>query len=289
MKVLLTGAGGQLGQCFQDRVPAEWELLALDSAGLDITDANAVQSCVEKFRPDIIVNAAAYTAVDKAELDKEQAFAVNAKGTLHLAQAAEAVGARFFHVSTDYVFDGNQETPYKETDAPNPTSVYGMSKLAGELLAFANCSRTTILRTAWVFSEYGGNFVKTMLKVGATRDTLNVVADQWGCPTYAGDIANAIIHLIKHPEVPNGLYHYCGNERTNWCEFAKVIFEVAGRYEEKYKRVKVNAITSEEYPTPVKRPKQSALDCANFTAYSSKLSEWYNSLVWVMSTIMADS
>lgn len=261
MKVLLTGAGGQLGRCFQDRVPTEWNLLALDSAGLDITDANAVRTCVEMFQPDVIVNAAAYTAVDKAESDNEQAFAVNAKGTLYLAQAAELVGARLFHVSTDYVFDGNQETPYRETDTPNPTSVYGMSKLAGELLAFANCSRTTVLRTAWVFSEYGENFVKTMLKVGATRDMLNVVADQWGCPTYAGDIASAIIYLIQQEEIPAGLYHYCGDERTNWCEFAKVIFDVAGRYDEKYKCVKVNAITSKEYPTPVKRPKQSGLNC----------------------------
>lgn len=289
MKVLLTGATGQLGRCFQERVLKNWDLLALSSSQLDITDKNAVMKCVRQFRPSVIVNAAAYTKVDKAELDRERAFAVNAQGTLHLALAAELEGAIFFHISTDYVFDGTQETPYKETDNPNPTNIYGMSKLAGELLAFAHCSRAVVLRTAWMFSEYGEDFVKTMLNVGATRDSLNVVADQWGCPTYAGDVAHAIIYLIRHPELCYGLYHYCGEKRTNWCELAREIFRIASVYRPQYQHIRVNAITSEEYPTPVKRPKQSSLDVHRFLSTGGGVPDWRAGLVAVVSAYLVES
>ena len=169
MRILLTGAKGQLGQCFKDRLPENWELIATDSQTLDITDESAVLNMVKNFQPDAVVNAAAYTAVDKAESDHDKAFAVNAEGTRNLAAAAQAVAAKFVHVSTDYVFSGHAKNPYSEKDAPEPTGVYGKSKLAGELLALSANPNSMVIRTSWVFSEYGNNFVKTMLRLGRGR------------------------------------------------------------------------------------------------------------------------
>lgn len=256
MKILLTGAGGQVGRCFLDRVPFQWEVLALTSSDLDITDQLAVVRQVNAFHPDVIVNAAAYTAVDLAEKNSEHAFAVNALGVKYLAQAAEQIGARFFHLSTDYVFDGQKCTPYKETDTPNPLSVYGQSKLAGEQMAFAYCTKSVVIRTSWVFSEYGQNFVKTMLRLSREQDSIHVVNDQWGCPTYAGDVAGIIIQLIRQNKVLHGLYHYCGNQVMSWYEFAKMIFSVANL-------IKMNAqavpIPSNGYKTVATRPQYSVL------------------------------
>lgn len=185
MKVLLTGSKGQLGSCFQDRLPAGWEIWATDSDVLDITDLNAVRVAVTNFQPNIIVNAAAYTAVDKAETEHELATLINKVGPENLAVAANEVGARLVHVSTDYVFDGTASTPYIETDVTNPLGMYGLTKLDGEIAVAAVQPEAIIIRTAWVFSEYGNNFVKTMLRLAKERDTLSIVADQRGCPTYA--------------------------------------------------------------------------------------------------------
>ncbi len=262
IKVLLTGANGQLGKCFQDVSPIEFELLAKNSSELDITDEQQVEHIIKAFAPDFIVNAAAFTAVDKAEEEKERAFDINAKGVLYLAKCAEEVGATLIHISTDYVFDGKSLTSYIETDIPNPVSIYGMSKLAGEYLAFTNCSNVIVLRTAWVFSEYGHNFLKTMLRLAENREEISVVSDQYGNPTYAGDVAKVVVQLILRKKQGRVLYHCAGNAQMSWCDFAKQIFRQAGTFSNKYSRVLVKGISSQDYPTPVKRPENSRLDCS---------------------------
>ena len=224
MRTLLTGAKGQLARCLRDRLPEDWELIATDSTSLDITDTEAVHHMIKNFQPDAIVNAAAYTAVDKAEENAEAAFAVNATAVHNLAAAARAAHARFIHISTDYVFDGEGKRPYRETDYTNPRSTYGQSKVAGELLALAAHPESTIVRTSWLFSEYGSNFVKTMLRLAKERDSLSIVHDQTGCPTYAGDLAHAIISLLQQPTSPRGIFHYCGNKSATWYEFTKASF-----------------------------------------------------------------
>lgn len=208
MRTLLTGSKGQLARCFRDRLPENWELIATDSTSLDITDTEAVRNMVQNFQPDAIVNAAAFTAVDKAEAHVSTAFAVNATAVHNLASAARACQARFIHISTDYVFDGTNKTPYKEQDYTNPQSVYGRTKVAGELLALAANPDSVIIRTSWLFSEYGNNFVKTMIRIAGERDNLSIVHDQTGSPTYAGDLAQAIITLLQQPVAPRGIYHY---------------------------------------------------------------------------------
>ena len=185
MKVLLTGATGQLGRCIQDRFPNEWQLIALDSKELDITDNVKVDQYISEMKPDVVINAAAYTAVDKAETEVEQAFLVNATAVGYLAKACNAIGARLIHISTDYVFDGTSSIPYTTLDAPNPINVYGKSKLAGELLALAHNPLSQVIRTSWIYSEYGNNFVKTMIRLADEgREVISVVDDQIGCPTY---------------------------------------------------------------------------------------------------------
>ncbi len=197
MRVLLTGAYGQLERCLLDRFPADWITLACGSAELDITDRVAVVRVVKKFKPDVIMNAAAYTAVDKAETDRTRALKINAIGPENLAQAAKMIGARFIHISTDYVFDGVKKTPYTEQDPPCPINFYGLSKWEGEKRVFEVLPEAIVIRTSWMFSEYGNNFVSTMLRLAQTRSELHVVNDQYGCPTYAGDLAQAI-HARRH-------------------------------------------------------------------------------------------
>lgn len=266
MKVLLTGSKGQLGSCFQDRLPQGWEVWATDSDVLDITDLARVKQAVAQFAPNVIVNAAAYTAVDKAETERELAALINETGPKNLALAANDVGARLMHVSTDYVFDGTATTPYVETDETNPLGVYGKTKLDGEIAVAAIQPEAIIIRTAWVFSEYGNNFVKTMLRLANDRDTLGVVADQHGCPTYAGDIAFAIINLLK-AEAKGGVYHYCGADEMSWHEFAEKIFAYANEVKLLDKHMVVNEISTEDYKTPAARPKYSILSKAKIAEY----------------------
>ncbi|AVJ16949.1 dTDP-4-dehydrorhamnose reductase [Serratia sp. MYb239] len=258
MKVLLTGSKGQLGSCFQDRLPQGWEVWATDSEQLDITDGVKVHEAVLRFKPDVIVNAAAYTAVDKAESEHELAALINEIGPCNLALAAKEAGARLIHVSTDYVFDGSAKTPYVESAATNPLGVYGKTKLAGEQAVIAALPDAIIIRTAWVYSEYGNNFVKTMLRLGQERDSLGVVSDQYGCPTYAGDIAAAIIELLKN-NVKGGIYHYCGSEDMSWFDFAKKIFELASETQLLNKNVIVNSIGTKDFKTLAARPQYSVL------------------------------
>lgn len=273
MKVLLTGANGQLGRCFIDRVPTGWEVLATDSDTLDITDLEKVKETVLAFQPDVIVNAAAYTAVDKAENDREMAKLINEQGPSNLALVAKAANCRLVHVSTDYVFDGQADSPYLESDVTNPLGVYGKTKLDGEIAVTAIQPEAIIIRTAWVFSEYGSNFVKTMLRLAKDHEVLNIVADQRGCPTYAGDIAIAILDLLE-VDAEGGIYHFCGDKDVAWNEFAEFIFTSAVEQGVLTHSPKVNAITSEQYPTPAQRPKFSLLNCEKIKAYGITLSLW---------------
>ncbi|WP_416262018.1 dTDP-4-dehydrorhamnose reductase [Gibbsiella quercinecans] len=284
MKVLLTGSKGQLGSCFQDRLPAGWEVWATDSDTLDITDLDTVKQAVAQYQPNVIVNAAAYTAVDKAETEPALAGLINATGPKNLALAAKEVGARLVHVSTDYVFDGEATTPYVETDATNPLGVYGQTKLEGELAVAGVLPEAIIIRTAWVFSEYGNNFVKTMLRLAKDRDTLGIVADQRGCPTYAGDIAQAIIDLLQK-EAEGGIYHFCGDKEVAWNEFAEAIFAAALKQGKLARVPRVNAITTEQYPTPAQRPAFSVLNCEKIKALGIILSDWEAKVVDVISAI----
>ncbi|MCA6954956.1 dTDP-4-dehydrorhamnose reductase [Pectobacterium polaris] len=282
MKILLTGANGQLGRCFQDRLPAEWEILATDSAELDITNLEHVERTVKQFKPDAIVNAAAYTAVDKAESEPELAAKINVTGPENLAIVASKQGIRLVHVSTDYVFDGNATEPYREDSVTNPLSVYGKTKLAGEQAVAKASSEAIIVRTAWVFSEYGNNFVKTMLRIGKERDALSIVGDQRGCPTYAGDLAQAIISLLdKNAE--GGIYHYCGDEEVSWYEFAEEIFKFAVQNSVLSKAPTLASITTQQYPTPAHRPVYSSLSGEKLKKQGVNFSGWRVALEKIVS------
>ncbi|MEY4921518.1 MAG: hypothetical protein RLY17_235 [Pseudomonadota bacterium] len=281
MKVLLTGANGQLGRCFSDRCPAGWDILATDSATLDITDLEQVKRAVATFQPDFIVNAAAYTAVDKAEIECDAAALINEIGPKNLATVAKDVGARLVHISTDYVFDGDATTPYIENAPTNPLGVYGQTKLNGEIAVSQAQPEALIIRTAWVFSEYGNNFVKTMLRLAQVRERLGIVADQRGCPTYAGDIASAVITLLQK-EAPGGIYHFCGDSEVAWNEFAEIIFSSALHQGVLALIPTVDGITTEQYPTPAKRPKYSVLNCEKIQNEGVVLSPWQEQLQFVI-------
>ena len=263
-KVLVTGAKGQVGSELIKLAPAGFTVIGLGSEQLDITDQEQVNATVALHQPDLIINAAAYTAVDKAESDSDNAFAVNEQAVAWLAQAAVQADIPLFQISTDYVFDGESTTPYKETDPVNPQSVYGASKLAGEQVLAATHNKHIILRTSWVFGAEGNNFVKTMLRLGKERDELSVVADQHGCPTSAASIADVLwefAELYKQKNsLPWGIYHFSNSPACTWHEFAVEIFKQAKEKGLIEKEPKVNAITTAEYPTPAKRPVWSVLE-----------------------------
>ncbi|KDN12665.1 dTDP-4-dehydrorhamnose reductase [Snodgrassella communis] len=260
MRILLTGSKGQVGSCLRDRLPENWELIASDSQTLNITDAHNVHNMVKTFEPDIIINAAGYTKVDAAETDIAKAFAVNATGTLNLAQAARTIGARLIHLSTEQVFDGYHHVILTENMAPNPLNVYGHSKLAGELLALNAHIDTAVIRTSWVYSEHGHNFVKIMLQKGLETSTIRVVDDQIGCPTYAGDLAEAIIRLAALTNPARGIMHFAGSQQMSWADFAQRIFAEAAEIDERYKQVKVEPIATADYQSAATRPEFGILD-----------------------------
>lgn len=259
MKVVLVGANGQLGQCLQDVFPVEWIIYAFSSKNLDVTNIASIQKVVD-ISPDVIINASAYTKVDLAETEVEQANLVNAVGVYHLAKAAQKCNARLIHISTDYVFDGTKNQPYTEEDVTCPLNVYGQSKLAGENLALSTCVDTLILRTSWVFSEYGNNFLKTMLRIGKENSELRIVGDQIGTPTYAVDIAFAIVALIEKHRTVRGILNIAGKDICSWAEFAQNIFKIANQLDNAYKIPHVTAITSAEYKVVAKRPMYSVLN-----------------------------
>ncbi len=274
-KILVTGANGQLGQCLQKISSQfeEFEFIFTDSETLDITIKEEVNDFFWQNAPDFCINAAAYTAVDLAETDVEKAFLVNADGAENLAEACSENNAQFIHVSTDYVFDGENNLAYTEEDFTNPLGVYGASKLAGDELALEVNPCSVILRTSWVYSEFGKNFVKTMLNLFATKDELNIVADQFGQPTNANDLAEAIMKIIKSEKITPGIFNFSNLGRISWFDFAEKIAELSDA------KIKLNAIETSQYPTPAKRPKNSVLDLDKISkTYAVPLKPWEESL-----------
>jgi dTDP-4-dehydrorhamnose reductase len=255
--ILVTGGNGQLASCIKD-VEKQYDdlnVIYTDHLELDICNLNQIQTFF-KSNPqiDYCINCAAYTAVDKAETEAEKAFEINATGAKNLAQVCNDHDAILIHVSTDFVFDGEKNEPYTETDVANPISVYGASKLQGEVEIQQALKEYFIIRTSWLYSEYGNNFMKTMLRLAETRDGISVVSDQIGTPTYAGDLAEIIIQIINIKTEKYGIYHYSNEGVASWYEFAKEIFKLTEN------KIKVNPIPSIEYLTPAKRPKYSVLD-----------------------------
>lgn len=285
MKILVTGKNGQVGRCLVKQLSTmpDVTLLALDRDQLDITDSINVNKVVAEFIPNIIINAAAYTAVDKAEQERELAYAINRDGPYNLAVAANNINATIIHISTDYVFAGDSLAAYVESDNTEPQSEYGCSKLAGEQAVKRACLQHIILRTGWAFAEQGHNFVNTMLRLTKTTDTLDVVADQFGSPTYAGDIANAIIIITKQLADGNqayGLYHYSGFPYVSWHAFAEKIFELGLAQGVLKQSIQVNPITTPDYPTPAKRPENSRLNCHKIKQeFGIVQSDWQAALV----------
>ena len=274
-KILVTGANGQLGQCLQKISSQfeEFEFIFTDSETLDITNKEEVNDFFWQNAPDFCINAAAYTAVDLAETEVEKAFLVNADGTENLAEACAENNAQFIHVSTDYVFDGENNLAYTEEDFTNPLGVYGASKLAGDELALEVNPCSVILRTSWVYSEFGKNFVKTMLNLFATKEELNIVADQFGQPTNANDLAEAIMKIIKSEKITPGIFNFSNLGRISWFDFAEKIAELSEA------KIKLNAIETSQYPTPAKRPKNSVLDLDKISkTYAIQLKPWEESL-----------
>jgi len=262
MKVLLVGAAGQLGCELQRTLPASVELLSATREQLDIGNRDAVLAHVESVAPQVIINAAAYTAVDGAETKPDLAVQVNAEGPGYLARAAQRVGARMLHISTDFVFDGNASVPYTPRQETRPLGVYGHSKLAGECRVQEILPlNALVLRTAWVYSSFGGNFVKTMLKLMAERDALSVVDDQVGTPTWANGLARVIWELLDHPDA-HGTYHWTDAGRCSWYQFACEIQRRALALGLLQEAIPISPITTSEYPTPAQRPPFSVLDCS---------------------------
>ena len=251
MKIFLTGAQGQLGRELQRRLQGT-DFLPTDVQELDITDAAAVSAMLVRYGPDVVIHGAAWTQVDAAEEKIDLAYKVNAVGTQNIAMACRETGAAMVYISTDYVFDGLLGRAYTETDATNPLSIYGKSKLAGEVLARQSIDRLFILRTAWLYGD-GPNFVRTMLKMGQERDALQVVNDQHGCPTSTADLAEAVLRLIRTRRY--GTYHAVNSGVTTWFDFARKIFELSGNM-----RVRVNPVTTAEFFRPAPRPVYSPLD-----------------------------
>ena len=264
MKILVLGCKGQLGRCFNDQlVNTDHEVIYTSREQINIADFEVTKSKILEFSPDIIINATAYTAVDKAEEDHETANLINHLAVKNIADICNQLECWLIHVSTDYVFDGNTKIPYKEDDKTNPQGVYGETKLKGELAIQASGCKHIILRTAWIFSEYGNNFLKTMLRLGAERNELSIVGDQMGCPTYAQDIARSIVEIVPqlNSRKDNDIYHYCGDQPCSWYDFANAIFDQAMVNNSKIPSI-VNSIKTSAYPTPAKRPAFSVLDCS---------------------------
>lgn len=252
MKVLVTGYSGQLGfDVVKEGNCRGLQMYGSSSRDLDITDKESVSKYVSELKPEAIIHCAAYTAVDKAEDDKEKCYDVNVNGTKYLAEAAKEIGAKFVYISTDYVLDGQGDKPFKETDPPNPIGYYGLTKFEGEKVVQSLLENYFIVRISWVFGSNGNNFIKTMLKLSESRDELNVVGDQIGSPTYTYDLSCLLLDMILTDRY--GIYHASNEGFCSWAEFAQVIFKIAN------KNVKVNSINTEEYPTRAVRPKNSRL------------------------------
>jgi dTDP-4-dehydrorhamnose reductase len=269
MRVLVIGSNGQLGWELCRRGGKHgFHMIAEDLPEFDIADSATVKKAVSHANVSLVVNAAAYTAVDQAESEPELAFAVNRDGPAHLASTCSKSGVPLIHISTDYVFDGTRKGPYLEADPVSPLGVYGKSKSAGEVKVRACLPEHIIVRTSWLYGVHGNNFVKTMLRLGREKEILMVVSDQYGCPTYAADLAEAILGMAYFLKEGHGnvwgTYHFCGRGETSWHGFAEKIFDLAGQYDSLVLK-KVEPIATSEYPTPAKRPANSVLDCSLLT------------------------
>jgi len=278
VRILVVGNEGQLARSLKALSPPPGvEIAAVGRPALDLLDPSTIKIAFDAAQPDLVVNAAAYTAVDKAESEPDAAFAVNGAGAEALAQQCAMRSLPFIHVSTDYVFDGSKSSPYRETDPVSPLGAYGRSKLEGERRVAAACPQHIILRTAWVFSPYGQNFVKTMLRLAASRPEIAVVDDQIGNPTYAPHLAAAILEvaqgIARRDSVSWGLYHAVGSGEVTWCGLAREVFALSERLGGP--KADVRAITTAEYPTPARRPANSRLDCTRLRdAFGVELPAW---------------
>ncbi|MBR1655764.1 MAG: dTDP-4-dehydrorhamnose reductase [Prevotella sp.] len=276
MNILITGCNGQLGNEIKllEKEYTQHTYFNTDVAELDITDADAIEKFVDENNIDGIINCAAYTAVDKAETDKETCTAINTVAPAYLAAAIEKRAGWLIHISTDYVFNGTKHTPYVENDTPCPDSVYGNTKLAGELGVQKLCKRTMIIRTGWLYSTFGNNFVKTMLRLGREKETLGVIFDQIGTPTYAADLAKAIMTAVEKGITPD-VFHFSNEGVTSWYDFTLAIHRIAG-----IKGCHVKPLHTAEYPTPAMRPHYSVLDKTKIKqAYDIEIPHWETSLV----------
>jgi dTDP-4-dehydrorhamnose reductase len=287
VKILVTGRQGQLARALVEVADASGiELVSIGRPVLDLVDENAVITLVSREHPDVVVNAAAYTAVDKAESESALANAINARGAGYVARACAAHSIPIIHISTDYVFDGLKDDPYREDDPTGPINAYGRSKLEGEARVADACARHLILRTAWVHSPWGGNFVKTMLRLAAERPAVSVVGDQKGSPTYAPHLAEVVLAVascvVTDPAgTPWGIYHAVGAGETSWFGFAREIFLSARKHE--LPAAEVTAITTADYPTPARRPANSRLNCDRLRqSFGLELPDW---LVGVQSCV----
>lgn len=289
MRLLVTGRDGQVAQSLLSLAGRTVAVTALGRPDLDITDAGSIDAAIAAVRPDIVVNAAAYTAVDKAENEPDAAFAINRDGAGKVAAAAADAGLPVIHLSTDYVFSGERTQPYREDDATGPTGVYGASKLAGEAAVAAANRRHVILRTAWIYSPFGKNFVKTMLRLAGERDVVRVVADQIGTPTHAGDIAEGIVAVagrLVGDGAPAGLYHMVAQGEASWADLAEAVFAASCR--RGGPSAAVERIGTAAYPTPAKRPANSRLDTHRFTAaFDHRLPHWTDGVERCVASILA--
>jgi dTDP-4-dehydrorhamnose reductase len=261
--IVVTGKNGQLGSELEILAPAfevQYDFLLVDRSQLDLSSNESIDNFFSVHKPSVVINCAAYTAVDKAETDRDAAFQVNAVAVGKLAAFCKAIGALFITVSTDYVFDGNGTSPYLPSDATDPINYYGASKAEGEKLAITNNPDSIIIRTSWVYSRFGNNFVKTMIRLMGERPSLNVVGDQIGAPTYAADLASAIMHIVAQKIAGNkhcGIYHFSNSGAISWYDFAVAIGEMT------HSNCVVAKIGSEAFPTPAKRPHYSLMDCSS--------------------------
>lgn len=295
-KFLVTGSNGQVGFELRRSLAPLGEVLALDRAACDLTQPDTLRQLVREYRPDVIVNPAAYTAVDKAESDADTAFAVNGTAVGVLAEEARALGSLLVHYSTDYVFDGTKAAPYTETDAVNPQSVYGKSKLAGEQAVAASGATALVLRTCWVAGAHGGNFAKTMLKLGRERESLRVIADQFGAPTTAALIAEVTAQIIARSWLaadrsvfPGGTYHLAADGETTWHGYATELlrYAVAHGVELKVDPQAIVAIPTTEYPLPAPRPANSRLDTSKLReTFGIHLPDWRQGIHFLLDQIL---
>jgi dTDP-4-dehydrorhamnose reductase len=281
MKILVLGCKGQLGRCLKDQLESsDHEVIYTSRKQIDISNFEATTNKILELSPDLIINATAYTAVDRAEDDQKTANLINNLAVKNIADICDELECWLIHVSTDYVFDGNSEIPYKENDQTNPQGMYGETKLKGELAIQASGCKHIILRTAWVFSEYGNNFLKTMLSLGVERDEISIVGDQIGCPTYAQDIAKSIVEIASQLNLQkgNGIYHYCGDQPCSWFDFANAIFDQA-MTNNLITPSKVHSIETAAYPTSAKRPAYSVLNCLKIkNDFGVHVSNWHKGI-----------